>query len=181
MAEIKATDAVAKTPWWLINGAAAFVAVAGALTAIFSFTLTETGNKALRLKSQALDRKTLAVRAWNEHQAVRTKQNIAQLAVQLLPPEKAAPYRARLSRYPEEISRSAAAAQRMEEEADRFDDQSETLLEPRQLQILALILLQVSVTLGSITILAKSRTMFALAGLTGAGGTAIAVAGVLLL
>lgn len=163
----------------LTGFAAAFVAVAGALTAIFSFTLTETGNRALRFKSQALDRKTQAVRYWSEHEAARTKRYIAELAVLLLPAGKSNGYRARLGRLAEEQESAYARAQEEEKRADRLDERSERLLEPRQFQIIALILLQISVMVGSIAILSKSRGLLGLGLMSGIGGTALALVGAL--
>lgn len=164
-------------PKWLVGGAAGFVAVVSAITAVLGFTLTELGNRSLRYKSQALDHKTIAVRQWNEHQAVRTKRNIAELAIQLLPPDKGAPYRARLKRYGEEEKAALARAQRQEQRADDFDTRSEKLLEPRQLQVIALILLQISVALGSISILAKSPHMLWLGMGSATAGVVLAVIG----
>lgn len=161
----------------LTNFAAAFVAVAGALTAIFSFTLTETGNRALRFKSEALDRKTQAVRHWSEHEAARTKRYIAELAILLLPADKTSGFRGRIGRLEKEQAAALARAQDQEKRADMLDDRSERLLEPRQFQIIALILLQISVMLGSIAILAKSRGLLGFGVLAGTGGTVLAIIG----
>lgn len=173
------TGTAARDSQRLTNFAAAFLAVAGALTAIFSFTLTETGNRALRFKSQALDRKTQAVRYWSKHEAARTKRYIAELAILLLPAEKSSGYRARMARLDSDQKAALARAEAEEKLADTMDDRSERLLEPRQFQIVALILLQISVMVGSISILAKSRSMLGLAMVAGVGGTILAVVGAL--
>jgi hypothetical protein len=167
-----------KAPAWLTNVTAAFVAVASSATAIASFSLVETGNRAIRMKSIAIDRKTTAVQHWTDSHSIETQISIARLEQRMAGQAVAAG--GKIKKLQTRQKKSVANARRLEVEADVFDDRSEALLRPRLWQILGLILLQVSVALGSITILIKSRAMLGLAGFAGLGGVLAAISGALL-
>src|SRR5512135_456853 len=96
-------------------------AVLATIGALFSYLGGATQANAGLYKNNAAIKKTEASNQWNYYQAKSNKQNLAELAVALVPDEKKTGYRDDLERYKKEKAEIKEAADRLEAEARAWD------------------------------------------------------------
>jgi hypothetical protein len=165
----------------LVRWAAVIIAVISAAAALVSHEATDLGTKALIYKSEAAIRKTDASNQWAYYQAVSAKERIMDLGQRLLPADQAKKDADKLAKYEKQKLEIQSKAEALEGGFRRADGAAATLLEPREQFLTSLILLQMAIALGSITILTRMRAFFVVMSILGAGGVAYGVYGALLL
>lgn len=139
---------------------AVITAILATVGAFFSYMGGATQANAGILKNDAAIKKTEASNQWNYYQAKSSKQNLAELAVELAPTEEQrARYRDKVARYEKEKADIKAAAEKLEEESKHFDEQSEAQLHMHHRWAQATTALQVSIALAAIALLTKRRWM----------------------
>lgn len=139
---------------------AVITAVLATVGAFFSYMGGATQANAGILKNDAAIKKTEASNQWAYYQAKSSKQNLAELAVELAPTEQQrAKYRDKMARYEKEKADIKLAAERLEEESKHFDEQSEAQLHMHHRWAQATTALQVSIALAAIALLTKRRWM----------------------
>ncbi len=157
---------------------AVMTAVLATLGAIFSYQSGNAENQALIFKNEAAIRKTDAADQWAYYQARGEKQNLAELgaALSVRDSQVAAHFAAEAERYKNEKEPIRAKAESLEKQVLEADARSEELVHRHHRWAQATTLIQVSIALAAITLLARSRWL--LVGSLGVAGLG-AVAGVL--
>lgn len=108
---------------------AVITAVLATVGAFFSYMGGATQANAGILKNDAAIKKTEASNQWNYYQSKSSKQNLAELALELTPSEEQkAKYRDKIARYEKEKADIKANAEKLEEESRHFDEKSEQQL-----------------------------------------------------
>ena len=154
---------------------AVITAILATVGAIFSYMGGATQANAGLYKNDAAIRKTEASNQWNYYQAKSSKQNLAELAVELAPEGRRAFYAEEIKRYKTEKAEIMTAAKKLEDESTAFDKQSEQQMHQHHRWAQATTVLQVSIALAAMALLTKKkwleRGMFGVA----AAGLAIGV------
>lgn len=139
---------------------AVITAILATVGAFFSYMGGATQAHAGLYKNDAAIRKTEASNQWNYYQAKSSKQNLAELALELSPgDEQKAKYRDKIARYEKEKAEIKAAAEQLERESQRFDDLSGEQLHLHHRWAQATTALQVAIALAAIALLTRRRWM----------------------
>jgi Na+/glutamate symporter len=155
----------------------ALLATVGAL---FAYMGGATQANAGLYKNNAAIKKTEAANQWNYYQAKSGKQNLAELAIELVgAEERKAGYRAEVERYKKEKSAIKDVADKLEAEAKEWDARSESQMHLHHRWAQATTALQVSIAMAAIALLTRRKwlewAMFGMAGIGGVlGGMALA-------
>ena len=159
-------------------GLAQYIAIFTALLATFGavvgYHVATTLNQAMLYKNEAVLKKAEASDQWNYYQSKSTKGYLMQVAADLSPPAKAQSYRQQVERYEQEKQEIRRQAEELEEKSRRANEQSEHLLHPLHRAEQALTLIQIAISLASITVLTRKKWLFAIAGVAAAGGVIFA-------
>ena len=155
------------------DGFAGSIAVATAILAtvgaLFSYMGGATQANAGLFKNNAAIKKTEASNQWNYYQAKSGKQNLAELAIVLLPEDKRPQYLQEVERYKKEKADIKMAAEKLEADATRWDKQSDDQMHLHHRWAQATTALQVSIALAAMALLTKKswleRGMFGVAGI----------------
>ena len=145
---------------------AIFTAIAATLGALIGHQAEEIANKAILLKNEAVLRKTDAADQWSYYQAVSTKSHLSELALTLTPEAERAALADRIAKYEKQKTEIKAAADKLEEDSAKANASSAALAVPREKYMYGLALLQIAISVGSVTVLTGQRWLFfiALAG-----------------
>ena len=144
----------------MIAQIAVVTAVIATVGAIFGYMGGATQANAGLLKNDAAIKKTEASNQWNYYQAKSSKQNLAELALELTPSEEQkAKYRDKIARYEKEKADIKVNAEKLEEESKHFDEKSEQQLHMHHRWAQATTALQVSIALAAIALLTRRRWM----------------------
>lgn len=139
---------------------AVITAVLATVGAFFSYMGGATQANAGILKNDAAIKKTEASNQWNYYQSKSSKQNLAELALELTPSEgQKAKYRDKIARYEKEKADIKANAEKLEEESRHFDEKSEQQLHMHHRWAQATTALQVSIAVAAIALLTRRRWM----------------------
>ena len=137
---------------------AVITAVLATVGAIFAYMGGATQANAGILKNDAAIKKTEASNQWNYYQSKSSKQNLAELALELTPSEEQkAKYRDKIARYEKEKADIKANAEKLEEESRHFDEKSEQQLHMHHRWAQATTALQVSIAVAAIALLTKKK------------------------
>ena len=134
---------------------------------------------AMLLKNDAILKKSEATDQWGLYQAKSSKGHLMELAVDIAPKEKADFYRAQIAKYEQEKQEAKHKAEELDKASQLANEMSEQALHPHHRLALAMTLLQIAISLASITALTQRRWLFACAGVAAAGGVALTVMGLL--
>lgn len=163
----------------MTNQIALFTAVIATVGAIFGYMGGATQANAGLYKNNAAIKKTEASNQWNYYQAKSSKQNLAELALELAPEPRKDFYREEIKRYKSEKAEIKAKAEALEAEASNWDHQSDEQMHQHHRWAQATTALQVSIALAAIALLTRKKWlewgMFAMGGLGVAVGAAAAL------
>ena len=168
----------------LASQVAVMTAILSTAGAIFSYQGGYTQNEALMFKNesilhknQSVLKKTEASNQWNYYQGKSNKQNLAELALALAPKEKKEFYESEIKRYKKEKEEIRVEAEKIELEVKKFDLLSEEAnkksaesYHPHHRLALSMTLIQIAISLASITVLTRKIWLFWCAGMAAAGG-----------
>jgi hypothetical protein len=147
---------------------AVITAVLATLGALFAYMGGATQANAGLLKNEAAIKKTEASNQWGYYQSKSSKQNLSELAVVLVPPEKKAIYLDEVSRYSTEKTQIKLVAEKLEKESKSFDDQSAAQMHQHHRWAQATTALQISIAMAAIALLTRRKWLeylvFSLAG-----------------
>lgn len=147
-------------PKGLAGQLAVITAVLATLGAFFSYMGGATQANAGLFKNNAAITKTEAANRWNYFQAKSSKQNLAELALDLTPSdEQKAKYREKIARYETEKNEIKAQAEKLEAESTAWDHRSDEQLHLHHRWAQATTALQVGIALAAIALLTKRRWM----------------------
>ncbi|GAB4209068.1 MAG: hypothetical protein Fur0019_15510 [Tibeticola sp.] len=163
----------------MTNQIAMFTAVMATVGAIFGYMGGATQANAGLYKNNAAIKKTEASNQWNYYQAKSSKQNLAELALELAPEPRKDFYREEIKRYKSEKAEIKAKAEALEAEASDWDHKSDEQMHQHHRWAQATTALQVSIALAAIALLTRKKWlewgMFAMGGLGLAVGVAAAL------
>ena len=160
----------------MTNQIALFTAVISTAGAIFSYMAGLTQANAMIYKNTAQIRTTEAGDQWNFYQSKSGKQNLSELALELVDtPAKKDFYRKEVERYKGEKGEILVAAKKLESEAKDWDKRSEQQMHTHHRWAQATTLIQVSIALAAIALLTKKRWLeWGMLGV-GAGGVGVGI------
>ena len=156
------------------DGFAGSIAVATAILAtvgaLFSYMGGATQANAGLFKNNAAIKKTEASNQWNYYQAKSGKQNLAELAIVLLPDDKRPQYLQEVERYKKEKADIKMAAEKLEADATRWDKQSDDQMHLHHRWAQATTALQVSIALAAMALLTRRKWLeYGMFGVAGVG------------
>jgi hypothetical protein len=161
------------------HGMAGRLAVATAIIAtvgaIFAYMGGLAQLNAGLYKNESAIKKTEASNQWNYYQAKSSKQNLAELALELAPEPRRAFYGDEVKRYKREKEDIKKDAEKLEAEATEWDKRSDEQLHQHHRWAQATTALQVSIALAAISLLTKSRQLQLGVYALGAIGVAVGV------
>lgn len=155
---------------------ALFTAVLATLGAYISYESGLTQNEAMLLKNEAVLKKAQASDVWALYQSKSTKAHLAELAIELAPPQLHDKHAADLTRYHEEMAKYKSQAEGLDHASEKADEESANVLRPHHRMAEAMTLLQVAISLASITALTRRRWLFVTALGTAAAGVGLFIA-----
>lgn len=153
---------------------AIFTALLATLGAVVGYHLATTLNQAMLYKNEAVLKKAEASDQWNYYQSKSTKGYLMQVAADLSPPVKAQSYRKQVERYEQEKQEIKHQAEALEEKSRSANEESAHLLHPLHRAEQAITLIQIAISLASITVLTRKKWLFGIAGVAAAGGVIFA-------
>ena len=143
------------------DGFAGRIAVATAILAtigaLFSYMGGATQANAGLYKNNAAIKKTEASNQWNYYQAKSGKQNLAELAIVMLPEDRKPQYLLEVDRYKKEKAEIKLAAEKLEAEATAWDRQSDDQIHLHHRWAQATTALQVSIALAAMALLTRRK------------------------
>jgi hypothetical protein len=146
-------------------------AIVATIGALFSYQGGATQANAQLAKNDAAIRKTEASNQWNYYQAKSNKQNLSELAVALVPPDRQENYRSETARYKGEKAEIQKTAERLEQESKDFDARSDALMHEHHRWAQATTFLQIAIALSAIALLTRRRWLqWGVYAVAGAGG-----------
>jgi hypothetical protein len=148
---------------------AVMTAVLATIGALFSYMGGATQANAGLYKNNAAIKKTEASNQWNYYQAKSSKQNLAELAMALVPEDRKAGYKDEVERYKKEKAEIKTGAEKLEAEATAWDAQSDQQMHQHHRWAQATTALQISIALAAIALLTRRKWleygMFGVAGI----------------
>lgn len=144
-------------PTGMAGQIAVVTAVIATIGALFAYEGGATQANAGLLKNDAAIKKTEASNQWNYYQSKSSKQNLSELALELVPEARKPFYQDEIKRYKGEKAEIKAAAEKLEAEAKAFDDQSAAQMHQHHRWAQATTALQVAIALAAICLLARRR------------------------
>lgn len=144
-------------------------AILATIGALFAYMGGATQANAGLYKNNAAIKKTEASNQWNYYQAKSSKQNLAELALAIVPEERRATYRDEVERYRKEKAEIKLAADKLEAEATAWDQRSDAELHQHHRWAQATTALQIAIALAAIALLTRRKWlewgMFGVSGL----------------
>ena len=134
---------------------AVMTAILATIGALFSYMGGATQANAGLYKNDAAIKKTSASNQWNYYQAKSGKQNLAELAMALMPEDRKASYAKEIERYKAEKNEIKVEADKLEAESTRWNESSEAEMHTHHRWAQATTALQVSIALAAIALLTK--------------------------
>ena len=132
----------------------ALLATVGAL---FSYQGGATQANAGMAKNNAAIKKTEAANQWNFYQAKSSKQNLAELGLELAPVNKRDYYTQAIERYKEEKTGIKKTAETFEAESKEWDKQSDEQMHLHHRWAQATTALQIAIALSAIALLTRRK------------------------
>lgn len=154
---------------------AIFTAILSTIGAIVSYQGGATQNESMLFKNEAVLKRTQASDQWNFYQAKSSKGHLMELAADIAPGDKRDFYRKQIDKYEQEKKAIKQKAEALEEESNKANDRSEQLLHPHHRLAQGMTLIQIAISLASITALTRKRWLFSLAAVAAAGGVGLSV------
>ena len=139
---------------------AVITAILATVGALFAYMGGATQANAGLYKNDAAIKKTEAANRWAYFQSKSSKQNLAEIAMDLAPSEEQkAKYKAKIERYEGEKNEIKKEAEALEKESADFDRRSDEQLHQHHRWAQATTALQVSIALAAIALLTRRRWM----------------------
>ena len=154
---------------------AVMTAVLATIGALFSYQGGATQANAGLFKNNAAIKKTEASNQWNYYQSKSSKQNMAELAIALVPEDKKPQYQQEVDRYKKEKAEIKLAAEKLEADSTAWDKQSDEQLHLHHRWAQATTALQISIALAAIALLTRRKWLGY--GVLGVAGLGIALGG----
>jgi len=154
---------------------ALFTAVLATLGAYISYESGLTQNEAMMFKNEAVLKKAEASDVWAQYQGKSMKAHLSELALELAPAGQKEKHTAELLRYREEMAGYKAQAEALDHASITANEESARVMRPHHRMAEGMTLLQVAISLASITALTRRRWLFVAALGAAAGGVGLFV------
>jgi hypothetical protein len=154
----------------LAQSVAIFTAILSTVGAVVSYQGGATQNQAMLYKNEAVLKKAQASDQWGYFQAKSSKQHLMELAIDLAPKDKVEFYRKQAEKYEREKKEIKQKAEQLDQESLKADEESEHAMHPHHRLAQAMTLIQIAISLASITALTRRRWLFGLALGAASGG-----------
>ncbi len=154
----------------LAGQVAIFTAILASLGAIISYQGGATQNEAMLMKNEAVLKKTQASDQWNFYESKSNKGHLMALAAELAPAGKQGYYQNQLQKYETDKKDIKLKAEALEAESEKANQESEHLLHPHHKLAQAMTLIQIAISLASITVLTRKKWLFFVAAVAASGG-----------
>ena len=159
----------------MTNQIALFTAIIATVGALFGYMDGTTLSNAIIYKNNAAISKTEASNQWNYYQAKSNKQNISELAVELIPNSKTKDFGSEIERYKNEKKELKIEAEKFEAESKNWDKQSDFQMHMHHRWAQGTTLLQVSIALAAISLLTKNQWLKKLMYAVGTVGVLVGI------
>jgi len=136
---------------------AVMTAIIATVGAVFSYMGGATQANAGLYKNDAAIKKTEASNQWNYYQAKSSKQNLAELAIEIAPESRKQFYADEVKRYKSEKAEIQTKAEKLEAESKEWDDKSEQQIHQHHRWAQATTALQIAIAVAAMALLTKSR------------------------
>jgi hypothetical protein len=124
-------------------------------------------------KNEAVLKKAQASDQWAFYQSKSSKGHIAEMAADLSPADKRAHYKELADKYSEEKKVIKKEAEALDKASERANQHSEEAMHPHHRLAQSMTLIQIAISLASITALTRVRWLFAVAAVAAAGGVGL--------
>jgi len=146
-------------PTGMAGKLAVATAVIATVGALFAYMGGATQSNAGLYKNDAAIKKTEAANQWAFYQAKSSKQNLAEIAIDLAPDPRKPFYAAEAKRYKGEKDEIMVAAKKLEEESAEWDKKSAEQLHQHHRWAQATTALQIAIAMAAIALLTKSSRL----------------------
>jgi len=149
---------------------AMFTAILASLGALVSYQGGDTQNQAMLFKNEAVLKKAQASDQWNFYEAKSNKGHLMELAADMAPASKRDYYKRQIEKYESDKKEIRTKAEALDAESEKSNEKSEHLIHPHHKLAQSMTLIQIAISLASITVLTRKKWLFAVAALAAAGG-----------
>ena len=136
---------------------AVLTAIIATVGAMFAYMGGATQADAGLFKNDAAIKKTEASNQWNYYQAKSSKQNLAELALELTPESRREFYQQEIKRYQGEKAEIKQAAEKLEAEAKEWDRRSGDQMHQHHRWAQATTALQIAIAMAAIALLTRKK------------------------
>jgi len=136
---------------------AVLTAIIATVGAMFAYMGGATQADAGLFKNDAAIKKTEASNQWNYYQAKSSKQNLAELALELAPESRREFYQQEIERYQGEKAEIKQAAEKLEAEAKEWDRRSGDQMHQHHRWAQATTALQIAIAMAAIALLTRKK------------------------
>jgi hypothetical protein len=158
---------------------AIFTAILATVGAIISYQGGATQNEAMLFKNEAVLKKAQASDQWNFYQAKSSKGHLMELAAEFAPAHRQGYFKDQVEKYDKEKKEIKAKAEGLEAESEKANEESEHAMHPHHKLAQAMTLVQIAISLASITVLTRKKWLFYVASAAAAGGLGLWVSALL--
>src|SRR6476661_3651150 len=157
-------------PHGLAGRLAVATAIIATIGALFAYMGGLTQANAGLFKNEAAIKKTEASNQWNYYQAKSSKQNLAELAIELAPESRRSFYAYEIKRYKSEKDVIKRDAEKLEKASDEWSRKSDEQIHQHHRWAQATTALQIAIAMAAIALLTKSRWLqFGVYGISALG------------
>jgi hypothetical protein len=149
---------------------AIFTAILSTIGAIISYQGGYTQVEAMLYKNEAVLQKSHASNQWSYYQSKSIKGNLLQLAADSAPADKKEFYKKEVERYNQEKAAIKTTAEEFDRKSEEANEKSDHLMHPHHQLAQAMTMVQIAISLASITVLTRRRWLFSLAGIAAVVG-----------
>lgn len=146
-------------PTGMAGQIAVVTAVIATIGALFAYEGGATQANAGLYKNEAAIKKTEASNQWNFYQAKSGKQNLSELALEMVPESRKPFYVDEVKRYKAEKAEIKLAAEKLEQEYKDWDRKSDEQMHQHHRWAQATTALQVAIAMAAIALLTKSKRL----------------------
>jgi len=157
----------------LAQQVAIFTAILSTIGAVVSYQGGATQNEAMMFKNEAVLQKSLASDQWSYYQAKSIKGHLLELAADQAPEAKKESLLKQVEKYKNEKEEIKVKAEALEKKSEAANQASEHTMHPHHRLAQAMTLIQIAISMASITVLTRTRWLFAFGGLAAIGGFAL--------
>ena len=146
-------------PTGMAGQIAVVTAVIATIGALFAYEGGATQANAGLYKNEAAIKKTEASNQWNFYQAKSGKQNLSELALEMVPEARKPFYVDEVKRYKAEKAEIKTAAEKLEQEYKDWDRKSDEQMHQHHRWAQATTALQVAIAMAAIALLTRSKRL----------------------